>query len=110
MKGEQPVYTGQSVKRVDALDKVTGRTKYTDDLCDKKAYVARVLHSTIANGKVLSFVGVHVALVVGVTREHHLPALRLAGANLLRHCGNNRHRFLGAEAAVNEIILHVNNH
>ena len=55
MKGEQPVYTGQSVKRVDAFDKVTGRTKYTDDLCDKKAYVARVLHSTIANGKVLSF-------------------------------------------------------
>ena len=55
MKGEQPVYTGQSVKRVDALDKVTGRTKYTDDLCDKKAYVARVLHSTVANGKVVSF-------------------------------------------------------
>ena len=49
------MYTGQSVKRVDAFDKVTGRTKYTDDLCDKKAYIARVLHSTVANGKVLSF-------------------------------------------------------
>ena len=49
------MYTGKSVKRVDAFDKVTGRTTYTDDLCDKKAYVARVLHSTVANGKVVSF-------------------------------------------------------
>ncbi len=45
---------GKSVKRLDAFDKVTGRTKYTDDLCDKSAYVAKVLHSTIAHGKVLS--------------------------------------------------------
>lgn len=45
---------GKSVKRLDAFDKVTGRTKYTDDLCDKSAYIARVLHSTIAHGKVLS--------------------------------------------------------
>ena len=44
------MYTGKSVKRVDAFDKVTGRAKYTDDLCDRKAYVARILHSTIANG------------------------------------------------------------
>ena len=49
------MYTGQRVKRVDAFDKVTGRTKYTDDLCDRKAYIARVLHSTIANGRVVSF-------------------------------------------------------
>lgn len=45
---------GKSIKRVDAFDKVTGRAKYTDDLCDKSAYIARVLHSTVANGKVLS--------------------------------------------------------
>lgn len=44
--------TGASVKRVDAYDKVTGRAKYTDDLCDKSAYIAKVLHSTIANGYV----------------------------------------------------------
>ncbi|MBQ8538915.1 MAG: xanthine dehydrogenase molybdenum-binding subunit XdhA, partial [Ruminococcus sp.] len=31
-----------------------GRTKYTDDLCDKSAYIAKVLHSTITHGKVLS--------------------------------------------------------
>ncbi len=45
---------GKSVKRLDAFDKVTGRTKYTDDLCDKNAYIAKVLHSTITHGKVLS--------------------------------------------------------
>lgn len=45
---------GQSVKRVDAYEKVTGRAKYTDDLCPKNALVAKVLHSTIANGFVKS--------------------------------------------------------
>lgn len=45
---------GKSVKRIDAFDKVSGRTKYTDDLCDKSAYIAKVLHSTITHGKVLS--------------------------------------------------------
>ena len=45
---------GKSVVRVDAFDKVTGRTKYTDDLCDASAYVAKILHSTIAHGRVLS--------------------------------------------------------
>ena len=45
---------GKSITRVDAFDKVTGRTKYTDDLCDAGAYVAKLVHSTIAHGKVLS--------------------------------------------------------
>ncbi len=44
---------GKSVPRVDALDKVTGRAKYTDDLVDKSALVAKVLHSEIANGRVI---------------------------------------------------------
>lgn len=48
------MYVGKKVTRVDAYDKVIGRTKYTDDLCDKSAYIARILHSTIANGHVLS--------------------------------------------------------
>lgn len=43
---------GKSVKRVDAYDKVTGKAKYTDDLCPKNALVAKILHSTIANGQV----------------------------------------------------------
>ncbi len=45
---------GQSVPRVDALDKVIGRAKYTDDLCEKNAFTAKILHSTIANGIVKS--------------------------------------------------------
>lgn len=43
---------GKSVARVDAFEKVTGRARYTDDLCDRNAYVAKVLHSTIAHGYV----------------------------------------------------------
>lgn len=45
---------GKSVPRVDAYDKVTGRTQYTDDLCPQGALIVRVLHSTIANGRVRS--------------------------------------------------------
>ena len=45
---------GQSVTRVDAPDKVTGRAKYTDDIADKSALIAKVLHSTIAHGYVKS--------------------------------------------------------
>ena len=41
---------GKSMKRVDAFEKVTGRAKYTDDLCDKSAYVVKIIHSTIAHG------------------------------------------------------------
>ena len=48
------MYVGKKATRVDAYDKVIGRTKYTDDLCDKGAYVAQVLHATIANGRVKS--------------------------------------------------------
>lgn len=45
---------GKSYPRVDALEKVTGRAEYTGDLCPEDALVARVVHATIANGKVLS--------------------------------------------------------
>lgn len=45
---------GKSVKRVDAFEKVTGRAKYTDDLCGKEAYVAKILHATVAHGIVKS--------------------------------------------------------
>ena len=45
---------GKSITRVDAVDKVTGRAKYTDDLCAKPMLVAKILHSTIANGVVRS--------------------------------------------------------
>ena len=41
---------GRSIPRVDAADKVTGRAKYTDDLCPRPVLEAKILHSTIANG------------------------------------------------------------
>jgi len=46
---------GKAVNRVDAKAKANGTAKYVGDLVDKNALVAKVLHSTIANGKVLSF-------------------------------------------------------
>lgn len=45
---------GQSVKRVDAFDKVTGRARFTDDLVDKSALIVKIYHSTIAHGMVKS--------------------------------------------------------
>lgn len=44
---------GKSINRVDAIEKVTGRAKYTDDIYKGKMYIAKILHSTIANGKVV---------------------------------------------------------
>ena len=46
------MYVGTKAKRVDAFDKVTGRAKFTEDLCPRDALVAKVLHSTIAHGYV----------------------------------------------------------
>ena len=45
---------GQSIPRVDSYDKVTGRTKYTDDLCDQNALVAKILHANVAHAIVKS--------------------------------------------------------
>ena len=41
---------GKKIIRVDADDKAAGRAKYTDDMIPRPHLVARVLHSTIANG------------------------------------------------------------
>ena len=38
--------------RVDALDKVRGTARYTDDLCPKPCLVAKVVHASIAHGRV----------------------------------------------------------
>ncbi len=43
---------GKSVKRVDAVAKVTGRARYTDDFFMPGMLVARYLRSTIAHGRV----------------------------------------------------------
>ena len=46
---------GKSITRADAVLKVTGEAKYVADLEPKDALIAKVLHSTIANGVVKSF-------------------------------------------------------
>lgn len=45
---------GKNITRMDALEKAAGRTKYTDDLCDKSALIIKIKHSTIAHGRVIS--------------------------------------------------------
>ena len=62
------MYVGQKATRVDAYDKVLGRAKYTDDLCDKGAYVAQVLHATIANGLVKSIDTSRAQAIPGVVK------------------------------------------
>jgi len=44
----------KSINRVDAVEKVTGGARYTDDFFEREMLVAKVLHSTIANGWVKS--------------------------------------------------------
>ncbi|MDO4620174.1 MAG: xanthine dehydrogenase molybdenum-binding subunit XdhA [Lachnospiraceae bacterium] len=48
------MFIGKSVPRVDAHDKATGRTKYADDLCDKRAFIAKILHAPVAHAYVKS--------------------------------------------------------
>ena len=43
---------GKSMPRVDAHDKAAGRTKYTDDLCDRRALIAKIVHADIAHAYV----------------------------------------------------------
>ncbi len=46
---------GKSIPRVDAYEKVIGAAKYTADLMPRNVLVAKVVHSTIANGVVKRF-------------------------------------------------------
>ncbi len=59
---------GKSITRVDAYDKATGRAKYTDDLCDKSALIAKIVHSTIAHGWVKSVDTAEAEKVPGVVK------------------------------------------
>ncbi len=45
---------GKSVPRVDAYDKVTGRARYVEDLCDRNALVAKICHAEITHALVRS--------------------------------------------------------
>lgn len=72
---------GKSEKRVDAYDKVTGRAKYTEDLIDPSSYVAKILHSTIPHGRVISIDTTEAEKIKGVVKivtcfdvpEHSFP-------------------------------------
>ena len=59
---------GKSVTRVDAYEKATGRAKYTADLCDQSALVAKILHSTIAHGCVKSIDTAAAEAIPGVVK------------------------------------------
>ena len=57
---------GRAATRVDALDKVKGSAKYTDDLCPKPCLVAKVVHAQIANGWVRSIDAAPALAIPGV--------------------------------------------
>lgn len=59
---------GQSFKRVDAIEKVTGRAEYTADLVHQDALVAKVLHAEVAHGRVLDFDLSKALAISGVVR------------------------------------------
>lgn len=59
---------GQSVPRVDAYEKVTGRAKYTGDLVERDALIGRVLHATIAHGLVSRIDSTEAAQIPGVVQ------------------------------------------
>lgn len=59
---------GKSIPRVDAYEKVTGRALYTDDMAAKDMLVAKLVRSTIANGKVLRFDLAEAEKVPGVVK------------------------------------------
>lgn len=72
---------GAAVTRVDALDKVKGTAKYTDDLCPKPCLVARLVHAQIANGWVREIDTTEAEAIPGVVAvftykdvpEHRFP-------------------------------------
>ena len=59
---------GQSKIRVDAYEKATGRAKYTDDLCDRSALVAKIKHAEIAHGFVKSIDTAEAEQIPGVVK------------------------------------------
>ena len=62
------MYVVKSLPRVDAYDKVTGRARYTEDLCDKNALVIKLCRSTIAHGYVKAIDRSRAEAIPGVVR------------------------------------------
>ena len=59
---------GSSIRRVDAVQKVTGEAKYTADLLPRNTLYAKQVHATIANGRVLSIDGDEAQKVEGFVK------------------------------------------
>ncbi len=59
---------GKSIPRVDAFDKVTGRAKYTDDLCGQEALVVKICHAGVAHGLVNSIDTAAAEAIPGVVK------------------------------------------
>ncbi|MCB6345586.1 xanthine dehydrogenase subunit XdhA [Enterocloster lavalensis] len=59
---------GQELKRVDAYGKVTGEAKYTADLEPRDILHGKVVHATVANGRVKSFDLTEAMKVPGVVK------------------------------------------
>ncbi len=59
---------GTSIPRVDAVQKVTGQAKYTEDLLPRNTLYAKIVHATIANGRVLSIDGSEAERVEGFVK------------------------------------------
>ncbi len=59
---------GKSIRRVDAADKVTARARYTDDLADSGALIAKICHSDVAHGLVKSIDTSEAKKIPGVVR------------------------------------------
>ncbi len=59
---------GESIQRVDAVQKVTGQARYTADLCPAGALYAKIVHATIAHGRVLSIDGGEAEKVEGFVK------------------------------------------
>lgn len=63
---------GQELKRVDAYGKVTGEAKYTADLEPRDILHGKVVHATVANGRVKSFDLTEAMKVPGGGEDRHL--------------------------------------
>ena len=71
---------GKSEIRVDAFDKVTGRTKYYEDQMPNGALYVRIKHSTIAHGFVKSIDKSAAEAIPGVVKV-------LTCFDVPEHCG-----------------------
>ncbi len=59
---------GKSIRRVDAVDKVTARARYTDDMADRSALIVKICHSTIAHGMVTAIDTAAAEQIAGVVK------------------------------------------